>query len=76
VTSRYSALSLIKEGLAAQTGWRQALRSPEPKPEYDAVIVGGHGPATAYYLACNHSVRRIAVIENGWLGGGNTASAP
>ena len=71
---RYSALSLLRQGLAGQTGWPQAWRSPAPRPVYDAVIVGGggHGLAAAYYLAKNHPRRRIAVLEKGWLGGGNT----
>jgi sarcosine oxidase subunit beta len=74
MTRHYSALSLIKEGLANQKGWAQAWRSPEPKPRYNAIIIGGggHGLATAYYLARNHSITNVAVIEKGWLGGGNT----
>ena len=56
-------------------GWQKQWRSPEPKREYDVVIVGagGHGLATAYYLAKEHGLRNIAVVERGWLGGGNTA---
>lgn len=71
---RYSALSLLRQGLAGHAGWPQAWRSPAPRAVYDAVIVGGggHGLATAYYLAKNHPRRRIAVLEKGWLGGGNT----
>ncbi|MGX7876401.1 FAD-dependent oxidoreductase [Mesorhizobium sp. ORM6] len=74
MTRRYSALSLFKEGLAGQTGWKQAWRSPEPKPSYDAIVIGGggHGLATAYYLAKNHGIARVAVLEKGWIGGGNT----
>ena len=74
MTRRYSALSLLKEGFANQKGWEQAWRSPEPKASYDAIIIGGggHGLATAYYLAKNHGFNSIAVIEKGWLGGGNT----
>jgi sarcosine oxidase subunit beta len=74
VAQRYSALSLLREGLRGQTGWQQAWRSPEPKPAYDAVIVGGGGQglATAYYLAKNHGMTNVAVIEKGWIGGGNT----
>lgn len=65
MTRRYSALSLFKEGLAGQTGWKQAWRSPEPKPAYDAIVIGGggHGLATAYYLAKNHNIARVAVLE-------------
>ncbi|MDP4795569.1 MAG: sarcosine oxidase subunit beta family protein, partial [Rhodospirillales bacterium] len=53
---------------------QQAWRSPDPKPEYDAIIVGGggHGLATAYYLAKEHGITNVAVLEKGWLGGGNT----
>jgi sarcosine oxidase subunit beta len=74
MTSHYSVLSLLKEGLNAQKGWRPAWRSPEPKPRYDVVIIGagGQGLATAYYLAKSHGIRNVAVIERGWLGGGNT----
>jgi sarcosine oxidase subunit beta len=74
MTRHYSALSLIKEGFANQKGWVPAWRSPEPKSSYDAIIIGGggHGLATAYYLAKNHGFNSIAVIEKGWLGGGNT----
>ena len=74
MTRHYSALSLFKEGLANQKGWQPAWRSPEPKSRYDAIIIGGggHGLATAYYLAKMHGVTNVAVIEKGWLGGGNT----
>lgn len=74
MTRRYSALSLIKEGLAGQKGWEPAWRSPEPKAAYDAIVIGGggHGLATAYYLAKNHGITNVAVLEKGWIGGGNT----
>src|SRR4051812_35036895 len=74
VTQRYSAFSLLKEGLAGQKGWVPAWRSPEPRQRYDALVIGGggHGLATAYYLAKTHGVASVAVIEKGWLGGGNT----
>lgn len=62
------------EGMSGQKGWSPAWRSPRAKPRYDVVIIGGggHGLATAYYLAKVHGVRNVAVLERGWLGGGNT----
>ena len=71
---KYSALSLFRHALAANRLWGEAWRKPEPKREYDAIIVGGggHGLATAYYLAKEHGLRNIAVLEKGWIGGGNT----
>jgi len=71
---RYSALALVRGALSAHRHWAPAWRSPEPKPSYDIVIVGGggHGLATAYYLAKNHRIKNVAVLERGWLGGGNT----
>ena len=71
----YSILSLIRNGFSYHENWQRAWNSPEPKREYDIVIVGGggHGLATAYYLAKEHGLRNIAVIEKGWIGGGNTA---
>ncbi|RWM08762.1 sarcosine oxidase subunit beta family protein [Mesorhizobium sp.] len=74
MTRHYSALSLFKEGVTGQTGWEKAWRSPEPKPRYHAIIIGGggHGLATAYYLAKNHGVTNVALLEKGWIGGGNT----
>ncbi len=71
---RYSLLSLMQQALCGNAGWPEQWRSPEPKPAYDVVIVGGggHGLATAYYMAKDHGLRNIAVVEKGWLGGGNT----
>ena len=71
---RYSALSLLRQAFNGHAGWPEQWRSPEPKAAYDAVIIGagGHGLATAYYMAAEHGMRNIAVVEKGWLGGGNT----
>jgi sarcosine oxidase subunit beta len=73
MTSRYSFFNLIREGLRGHSGWEPAWRDAEPKPAYDAVIIGGggHGLATAYYLAKIHGMTNIAVLEKGWIGGGN-----
>ncbi len=70
----YNVFNLLWQGLTGNKGWQQAWRSPEPKPRYDAVIIGGggHGLATAYYLAREHGMTNIALLEKGWLGGGNT----
>ena len=71
---RYSLANLVLQGLRKNVGWQPAWREPVPRPSYDAVIIGGggHGLATAYYLAKEHGVRNVAVLEKGWLGGGNT----
>jgi len=70
----YSAWSLFREGLRGQRGWTPAWRDRDPKPGYDVVIIGGggHGLATAYYLAKQHGLKRVALLERGWIGGGNT----
>ncbi len=70
----FSGLSLLLQGLRGQRGWTPQWRSPAPKPAYDALIVGGggHGLGTAYYLASEHGMRNVAVLEKGWIGGGNT----
>ena len=71
---RFSALSLIRRAFGGHAGWQAQWRAPEPQPHYDAVIIGGggHGLGTAYHLARDHGLRRIAVLERGWIGGGNT----
>src|SRR5207253_10714921 len=71
---RYSIFSLLRQGVSGHQGWPAAWRAPAPKKRYDAVIIGGggHGLATAYYLATEHGVTNVAVLEKGWLGGGNT----
>ena len=73
MTDHYSFLSLLREAWKGNTGWKRAWRAAEPKPQYDVVIVGGggHGLSTAYYLAKEHGLNRVAVVERGWLGGGN-----
>jgi sarcosine oxidase subunit beta len=72
--TRYSAFALAREALRQHTGWKQAWPNPTPRDRYDVVIVGagGHGLATAYYLGHRYGIRNVAVIEKGWLGGGNT----
>jgi sarcosine oxidase subunit beta len=74
VTKNYNLANLLWQGLIGHRGWAEAWRSPRPKPRYDAVIIGGggHGLATAYYLAQEHGMTNIAVLEKGWIGGGNT----
>jgi sarcosine oxidase subunit beta len=71
----FSIWSLLRNSMSYHEGWERQWRSPEPKREYDAVVIGagGHGLATAYYMAKEHGMRNIAVVERGWLGGGNTA---
>ena len=71
---KYSLFSLIRNAFSYHENWTQAWRSPEPKKQYDVVIVGGggHGLASAYYLAKEHGISNVAVLEKGWLGGGNT----
>ncbi|MEO1457692.1 MAG: sarcosine oxidase subunit beta family protein [Pseudomonadota bacterium] len=70
---RYNALSVLWGGLTEQKHWRRAWEAPQPKKAYDIVIVGGggHGLATAYYLAKEHGAKRVALVEKGWIGGGN-----
>ncbi|MCL4105220.1 UNVERIFIED_CONTAM: hypothetical protein GTU68_055351 [Idotea baltica] len=71
---RYSAFAVAREALRRHKGWERAWASPEPKKKYDVIIVGagGHGLATAYYLGKNFGITNVAILEKGWLGGGNT----
>ena len=71
---RFSFANLVRQSFSGHQGSPEQWRNPEPKPAYDAVIIGagGHGLATAYYMAAEHGLRNIAVVEKGWLGGGNT----
>jgi sarcosine oxidase subunit beta len=70
---RFSVWSLLSEAMSGHRGWQRHWRSPDPKPAYDVIVVGagGHGLATAYYLAKEHGIRNVAVLEKSWLGGGN-----
>ena len=69
----YSAFSLLRNALTGNRDWKPAWRKPEPKPAYDVIIIGGggHGLSTAYYLAKEHGITNVAVVEKGWLGSGN-----
>ncbi|PKP69608.1 MAG: sarcosine oxidase subunit beta [Alphaproteobacteria bacterium HGW-Alphaproteobacteria-4] len=71
---RYSVFAVAREALRHHEGWGRAWAAPEPKKKYDVIVVGagGHGLATAYYLGRNFGIRNVAILEKGWLGGGNT----
>jgi sarcosine oxidase subunit beta len=71
---RFSLLSLARNAVSGQRNWPEQWRSPEPNAAYDVIIIGGggHGLATAYYLARDHGITNVAVLEKGWIGGGNT----
>jgi methylglutamate dehydrogenase subunit A len=73
LSDRYSALALARHALSPDLPWQHAWRTPEPKPSYDAIVIGGggHGLATAYYLAANHGITRVAVVERSYIGSGN-----
>ena len=70
---KYSIFNLIKNAFSGHQDWDLAWKDPTPKKEYDVVIIGGggHGLATAYYLAKEHNITNVAIIEKGWIGGGN-----
>ncbi|MCC5957249.1 MAG: sarcosine oxidase subunit beta family protein [Natronohydrobacter sp.] len=72
--TRYSAFAIAREAFRQHKGWQEAWKSPEPRDAYDVIIVGagGHGLATAYYLGKRFGITNVAIIEKGWLGGGNT----
>jgi heterotetrameric sarcosine oxidase beta subunit len=69
----YSVFSLVKNAFTNHQDWEVAWKDPEPKKEYDVIIIGGggHGLATAYYLAKEHGITNVAILEKGWIGGGN-----
>lgn len=71
---KYSVFAIAREAMRGHKGWEQQWTSPEPKADYDVIIIGagGHGLGTAYYLAREHGITNVAVLEKGWLGGGNT----
>ena len=72
--NKYSIFSLARNAITYHENWREAWRSPEPRKDYDVIVIGGggHGLATAYYLASEHGIRNVAVLEKNWIGSGNT----
>jgi len=70
--TRYSAFAIARQAFQNNSGWKRAWRNAQPKARYDVIIVGGggHGLATAYYLGKNFGITNVAVIEKGWIGGG------
>ena len=72
--NKYSIFSLARNALSYHQRWQAAWRSPEPKKQYDVIIIGGggHGLATAYYLAKECGITNVAILEKSWIGGGNT----
>ena len=72
--NKYSIFSLARNAVTYHENWAEAWRSPEPKKKYDVIVIGGggHGLATAHYLASQHGIRNVAVLEKNWIGGGNT----
>ena len=72
--AKYSILNLVRNAVSGDKNWSRAWRDPKPRNTYDVIIVGagGHGLASAFYLAKNHGIKNIAVLEKGYLGGGNT----
>ncbi len=71
---KYSVFAVAREAMRSHKGWDPQWISPEPRSSYDVIIIGGggHGLGAAYYLAKEHGITNVAVIEKGWLGGGNT----